>query len=1017
MSLVKCIQALSGAKNKGALATEDKQALFTRIKELAPDAAAGSAELRAAERKAVGELLQQARENHDYVRSEIEKELGTPTAKKAAKEKRITAPEEPENMYKPEAKPVETEPRNPTLGSDPTAIQAAKAHGGPAAAYDIAERYVGPTGAKIVADVVHITKNLAGRLEAVHDIIKRAEKTMPSARKWYDAMLAKEATKNKLEQQAEPIAQLADKLSFKAREKVNDYLGRSTIEQKWGHQPEGMKRKVTIDPAFKAEFDRMTPTERTLIDTIFKHGEDMALVDEAVREARGAGKLFDESSRMLGPYVHLDRRGGHVVTLKSKEYIAAERAGNKPLLNELKTQSKDYVVRTFDTRGQAEKFAHDNQSKYMFAEAATKTTQEATHHAMNPVILQRLMAAVGADLRLKEESPAAYRAMEDSVKSMYLASLDRSSARQAMQHREGIAGYDPDVINSTLNHARAHAAYLANIEHGADINGAFYQMKNEIKNPATGLRTGQEDYNLLAAHHAKSLEYNPTPIQDGVMAMTSAWQLATSLSYHLANFSQTVMVTLPKLAADFGSGRYGDAWGHVMDGYKLMADITNDKGMTIDLTKVKNTNLREALEAAANDHLLDVGMAEDLAHFNRFSTGYASIDATSGAARRALHKLRQVSAAVERWNRVSSATAAYNMAIKEGRSHAAAKEYVREILNDTQGNFTRADTPLLLKQIPKVMGQYKRFQLMMAAYYVKGFKAAFHGATAEERAIGKRMLGFKLFHTAVASGVLGLPLMNMVSLAYSAVGGGPDDLEAFSKDAIGDKTLAQLLLHGAPSFAGLDMSAKLGEENIFSIAPYTKIDLTSKTGLANTIAGVMGPAIGQAGRMASGIGLIQQGDMYKGAEKLMPKGLEQAMQSFRLANEGYSLRNGDIVVKPEDISTFGLMMTAMGLPSTEVKNLGVQENQQYTIIKYYKDQSRQLEQDYQHAFEAHNQAAMAELRAKWMELQASKMEQRKHFNQLPDELKNQPLATMIQAPARQRTREMKEQRQFLNPNV
>lgn len=1013
MSMIKCIQNLSGGKNKKALSVEDKQALFARVKELAPEASAGSAALRTAERKAVEELVQQAKENHDYVKREIEKEIG---AAPAAKEKRVKAPEEPENAYKAETKPKE-KPVEDALGTDPEAVQEARVHGGPAAAYDIAERYVGPTGAKIVADVAHIARNLVGRLEAVHDIVKRAAKDMPSARKWYDAMMAREATKNKLEQQAESIAQQADKLSSKTREKINDYLGRSTIEQKWGHQPEGMARKVAIDPAFKAEFDRMTPVEQKLIDTVFKHGEDMALMDEVVRTAKGAGKLFDSGDRMLGPYVHLDRRGGHVVTLKSKAYLAAERAGNKAALEKLRTQEKDLVVRTFDTRGQAEKFAHDNKAKYAFAEAATKTAQESDRRAMDPMALQRLMAAVGADFRLKEESPAAYRAMEDSVKSMYLASLDRSSARQAMRHREGIAGYDPDVINSTLNHARAHAAYLANIEHGAEINGAFYEMKNEVKNPVTGSRVGQEDYNLLAAHHAKSLEYTPTPIQDGIMAMTSAWQLATSLSYHLANFSQTVMVTLPKLAADFGAGKYGDAWGHVMDGYKTMASITNDRGMTIDLTKIKNDGLRDALESATNDHLLDVGMTEDLAHFNRFSTGYTSVDATSGAASRAMHKLRQVSAAVERWNRVSSATAAYNMAIKEGRTHAEAKAYVREILNDTQGNFTRADTPLLLKQMPKVMGQYKRFQLMMAAYYVKGFKAAFHGATAEERAIGKRMLGFKLFHTAVASGVLGLPLMNMVSLVYSAIGGGPDDLESFSKDVIGDKTLAQLLLHGAPSFAGLDMSAKLGEENVFSIAPYTKIDLSSKTGLANTIAGMLGPAVGQAGRMASGVGLIQQGDLYKGAEKLMPKGLEMAMQSFRLANEGYSLRNGDIVVKPEDISTFGLMMTAVGLPSTEVKNISTQENQQYTITKYYKDQSRKLEQEYTQAYEAHDQAAMAELRTKWMELQTSKAAQRAHFKQAPDELKHQPLATLVQAPMRQRTREMKEQRQFLNPNA
>ena len=47
----------------------------------------------------------------------------------------------------------------------------------------------------------------------------------------------------------------------------------------------------------------------------------------------------------------------------------------------------------------------------------------------------------------------------------------------------------------------------------------------------------------------------------------------------------------------------------------------------------------------------------------------------------------------------------------------------------------------------------------------KFFRDATQGATPEVKAIGRRMLAYKLGHTVMAAGVLGMPLMNLVAMA------------------------------------------------------------------------------------------------------------------------------------------------------------------------------------------------------------------------------------------------------------
>ena len=879
---------------------------------------------------------------------------------------------------------------------------------------ELADRY-GPTAAKAVTDTSNILRKAGDSMLFLHDLVDKYKGQLPSAGAWYKAVQGSIARKHQLEQDAEQIATRAAKPGVDMG-RVNDFISRSTFEQKWGYDAtfDGVNgpKSVKADPAMAAEFKRLSADEQQLIKDVFAHGEKMATTKFKLLKDLGlTDNGFLTMGKLVGPYAPLKRFGNYVSVGKSQQLadLEAKRAeqeknGAKTTevdkqIQALKADPTHYIVSYHATPGLAREEAKARAAKYAFTDHFEKSTRVDQDRKMPQEVFQKIIAAVKAESLPGEVKEA----MRTIVEQLYVEALDEHNARTSGLKRENRAGYDPDMMKAFLSHARAEANFLANIEFGPQMNEQFFAMQNEAKDEG-GKRSAQDAFNEFGKHYAENLTYRETPWQDRAMALTSAWQLATSVGYHVTNATQGLMVTVPKLAADFGD--YAGAWRHMMDGYRMLA-TTGVKNL--DLSKVGDAGLRDALQRASDMGVLDVGMDEDLTQFDVLRTGYAGVDKASSVARKALHALRQMSRWVETANRVSAATAAYRMAREKGRSVEEAQDYAVKILQSTQGDFSRVGSPLLLKKLPKPMTQYRKYQFMMGALYAKAFSDAFGGADADTKVAGRRMLKYKLAHTAFAAGALGLPLMNLATLVFAASGDGdePEDLERWLRDTIGDETLADLLLHGAPAMAGVDMHAKLGDDKIFSITPYTEWDLSSRDGFAKTLVGFMGPAAAQGATFADGVGKMQNGDYYKGLEQFMPKGIKDGMAAFRMANEGYTLTNGDVLVGPEDISGFSLAANALGLPSTEIKKIQWLRGQQYEAKQFFTERTRDIQREYARAAEAGDDEAMAELRDDWMALQDGKDKLRPYFNNSPDELRRQALSTLLKYPGKAAERERK----------
>ena len=211
---------------------------------------------------------------------------------------------------------------------------------------------------------------------------------------------------------------------------------------------------------------------------------------------------------------------------------------------------------------------------------------------------------------------------------------------------------------------------------------------------------------------------------------------------------------------------------------------------------------------------------------------------------------------------------------------------------------------------------------------------------------------------------------------------------------------------------GLD--AKLSQDKVFSFLPYADWDLTSRKGGTNLLVGLTGPSGSNGLRMLEGFGKMAEGDYYKGLAGILPSGLANGVKAFQVANKGYTLKNGDVMVKPEDIETFQLLLDSIGMKSPEMRRMDWYKNQQWEVKQFYSDRSKEIQREYAEAFKEKDTAQLAELRQDWMDLQAGKDHLRYLFGDNHDELKRQPLSNLIKYPQTVANRERKLQRSVVD---
>jgi hypothetical protein len=863
------------------------------------------------------------------------------------------------------------------------------------------------------------------------DLINRAVDAGLTAAKKFEGLLAKRSTKaRELEREVERIADMyaviAEKDKGTGPNSANQFIFDSTRTGKWGYGK-------YADPAMAARFNALAPKTQEFVKAVFAHGDKMlsakkatvlkyatseydgriamekdpvkkaALLKDKANDLKKFARLFQIREGI--PYAPIKRFGAHVVIAKSKAYIDAKAANDTKLLSQLEKDPDHYHVSFTDTKNEArnlvsqlETQGHFNDGTVAFKERST-AEKELFGNSDSLGAITRLRAMADAKANAGEKDAAQ---MQRMISDLYLQALAEGSARKSEMRRRGVAG-EVDMLRSFAAQGRADANFIASVEYNPQVQDAIQEMRSQENSGSGDLNRKSELLNELTKRYESSLDVTATPTLSKITRLSSIYYLATSPAYYLQNLTQPWMMSLPAMS---GRHDYTKASGELFKAYGQLSGVMKSAKLfdqQFDFSKVP-ADVRAAIQELANRGKIDIGMETELGEFkvegdSAFSKGWNKVD----------KGMRVAVQKVESINRLSTAMAAYRLELAKTGKVEDAINYADRILTETHGDYTAFNAPRFFNNpVGKIALQFRKFQLIQLTYYAKLINEAFTGT---EKKAAIKALTYSLGHTALLAGAMGLPGYSAIAWLIGALLSDEDepyDVTQELRKWIGDEATANLIMRGAPTLAGMDISGKVGAGNMLSIMPFSQADLTTRAGVIEAAGTLLGGApVGMAARVADGLGLMLGGNWYKGMEQVLPKGLGDAAKAYRIATEGVTRRNGDIVLPASEVSATEAIMQAIGIQP--VQQSVIMERQQATreMDQSFQDRSTRVKADYIKAVRAGE--STTEARAAWTKLQEARVN---------NGYTRQPLSELLKAPQNQakRERQTKEGVQFNKAN-
>ena len=886
--------------------------------------------------------------------------------------------------------------------------------------------------ARTVTTTLMYTLKKAGLASMItEDVINAASKYMKSAQDYLTAQYARQATRLEHELKIDKILQQFDKLpeNLKGTGKgsVNEYIHDSTRQGLWGYYPDARlvgTSMAQIDPEFKRRFNAFPDAAQKLIKAVFEQGHDsLAAKQKAVADAidreyadriaavQGDAALTAEiekeknlrlarEAKLLGldsskPYAYLGRYGDYVVVGKSAEYkFHEEQAKSGPVvkgeylygadsrkwLEDNRSNPAHYVVQFAETLAEADQIAAQLNATgdYDIAESFEKEPYSTQGGELFTAVA-RLRSLY--DRESEGADPQAAAAISNLLGDLYLHTVSEASARKSEFQRLNISGADKDMMRNLATRGRADAHFLAALEHNDSISDSLSNMRKERDR---NRREAGPYFNELLKRHANSMEYQtPGGLATALQRMSTVWYLSTSPAFYLQQILQTGAISLPYMAGRLGYFRSARA---VKRAYGDMATLTKGIGLTdhVDFSQAP-ADVRDMLKTLVGMGKIDIGIDYDA----RSRAG------DTGVVANVMNKLQGVNNRIETINRATAAIAAYRGYLERYKNNdiAAATKYAADVVSNTHGSYDAFNTPRIMSgPAGKVLLQFKRFQIIQISMLTKLLNTAFKGASAQERTVARHSLAFVAGQMGVLGGVMAVPFAQQAASILSKVFGDPDEPDNWEyklRQMIGDKAVADLLISGVPAAMGVDISGKVGLGNVFSILPYTDVDLASRSGAEKVLVGLMGPTANLGLKFADGVGLMAQGQYYKGLEQMLPNGVANLMKGTRFAAEGITMRNGDVVLKPDEISMVDAAFQAVGLPTNTITDRQFTQKVVKEFDKYYAERTTEIKGDYVKASRSGDSAAMSDARDEWVKLQESR---------IANGYKRQPYSELYRAP-------------------
>ena len=883
----------------------------------------------------------------------------------------------------------------------------------------------------LTTTLLNQAKNAVYASAITEDVVKMASKYMKSANDYLNAQYARQTTRIEFEKRINKILSDFDKLSGEYKgtgaNSVNKFIKDSTVSGKWGYYP-GEQRVGTelfvVDPDMKLRFDAFDESAQNVIKDVFEHGYEALMLKKKAVEAAIDREFADREKAVMGdadqiaelakekklllareakvrginvssPYAYLGRYGDYVVVAKSAEFKYYEERAKlndwdvkqaKQWLQDNISNADHYVVQFAETQAEADAIADQLHATgnydIMPEDAGVKEAEESyTGGGDIHLAVSRLRNLLQRQVSDGDMSSVNFHSMNKMVGDLYLMTVAEASARKSEMQRKNVAGADDNMMRNLATSGRADAHFLSTLEHNDAITGSMERMRSEAKNHR---REAMPIYNELVKRQANSMEYTtPAPLSIALNRMNTLWSLTFSPAYYMQQILQTAVISVPYLAGRLG---YSNAVSQVNRGYKDIASLVKGLGVNdnIDFSKAP-ADVRDMLNKLVGMGKIDISMD---------ANERATAD-EKGIFAKVMYKMQGVNNRIESVNRSVAAIAAYRgyLARYGNNNTEAATQYAAQVVSDTHGSYDGFNTPRILAgNIGRVVGQFRRFQIIQLSMLARLMNNAFKGASADEKMVARKALGFITAQMAVVGGAMAVPFVSQIAWMMSKIFGDPDEPDNFEfklRRLIDNKVVSDLLLRGVPAALGVDVSDKLGMGRVATILPFSQGDLTSRSGAEKIIVAAMGPSASMSMKFADAFGMVLKGDYYKGLEMAMPNGFANVMKAGRFTAEGITMRNGDLVLKPEDFSVVDTAFQAVGLPTNTVTDRQFTQQVKAEYDKFYAQRSTDIKGDYIKAYRDNDAKGMSQAREEFQQMEDSRV---------ANGYKRQPMSDLLRAP-------------------
>jgi hypothetical protein len=684
------------------------------------------------------------------------------------------------------------------------------------------------------------------------------------------------------------------------------------LEPKWkALGVDGQKMYTDLRDSYKTLYDKIADLLKVKMDGEMGSAGAAKAVNDALR------KIMDNAGK-IEPYFPLTRVGDFWL-----EYNALAPDG----------KSTEKYVESFETpraRARAiEELKKDSSVKNItpFAKPTMKTYRNAPSGSFMSSVLQTLELNKVSDTTTEE------------IMNLFLNVMPETAFAQSFRQREGVLGFNADAISAMRLRTPAIGRQLVNLEYGAKLSRLNSKMQESAK------ASRDDTAKAFAAEYDKRIQLANSPDNPAWSQVSKTFAFGMTLGFNvssaLVNVTQIPLVVMPYLGGKYG---YGDTASAIARATRVF--------MGSGFSRTDKDLLGQDTEARAAPSLENIDFSKAPAKMKHYAT-LARLAGDNGVFGRSLtqdilnvdgsvpllDKVNAVSGFVfhhgERMNRQIGMIATYDLELKrmkdkptapekgmnEAQREEAAAINAINMTNLLNGSSSTAGAPRIAQNaLGSVALMYKRYGVSMYYMMFKTAREALKSQDSKVRKAAMLQIGGIFGSAALIAGVRGVPMFGVAALLYDMA---KDDDEDDFRTVVNKWVGATAYSGGLNAITGLEIGSRVGLSDLLFRDNNSKPDQSTILSMVEMLGG---PALGIGLRAERGIKMINDGEVSRGIEQMLPAAFGNGLKALRYATEGATTVRGDPIM--DEVSAWNVAGQAFGFaPAEYTRQLEINANE------------------------------------------------------------------------------------------